>query len=327
MKNNTLYVPVIFIGIALSALLLAGFACKPEPKEKTYLIGYVNPSPAEKEGAHGFLRNMPKFGYSEGRNLTYIRCESKDKKVIESALRDMVAKKADLIFTITTPATKMAQQITKGTNIPVVFVVYEAVESGLIESLVHPGGNLTGVQLSGSTPKTLDWLLAIAPDTQNIFVPISFDTGAANKSLEALKRTAEMYRIKLTISEVSTVEALRASLASMPEDIDAIFILHSILIGSNIETILETAKKRKVLLASSGHEHHKSGAVFSYGPTDERTGWQAARLAHSILHGANPADLPAETSDFYLGFNLKTAEAIGLEIPNDILQQTDDIVR
>ena len=85
---------------------------------RTYLIGYINPNRTEFEGAQGFLRNMPKFGFMEGKNTTYIRCESKDKAEIEKNLKEMVARKVDLIMTMTTPATKMAKAITRGTDIP-----------------------------------------------------------------------------------------------------------------------------------------------------------------------------------------------------------------
>lgn len=308
--------------LVASFLLVSLSGCK---REKVFTIGFVDPNPGEKEGAHGFLSNMPRFGYIEGRNLNYIMCEGE--KDIEAALKDMVAKRVDLIFTMTTPATRMARKITEGTNIPVVFVVYDAVEAGLVKSLPEPGGNLTGVQLRGSVPKAIEWLSVIAPGTKHLFVPVKFDTSAAKMSMEDLKKSAAKLGLKLTISEVATAEELDASLSSMPKDIDAIFIIHSILIGSYIETIIDAAMKRKIPLVSSGHEHYRKGAVLSYGDVDDRTGLQAARLADNILRGTPPADLPVEIANFSLGINLKTARSIGIEISNDILQQTDFIVR
>jgi putative ABC transport system substrate-binding protein len=322
LKNTFFAIFTFCLFLIVSLLLVSQTGCK---KEKVFTIGFVDPNPGEKEGARGFLSNMPKFGYIEGKNLTYIKSEGE--KDHEADLKAMVAKKVDLIFTITTPVTKLAKKITEGTNIPVVFVVYDAVGPGLVKSLTGPGGNLTGVQLRGSVPKAFEWLLAIAPRTKNIFVPVKFDTGAAKMSMEDLKKSAAKTGIKLTISEVVTAEELKASLSSMPKDIDAIFILHSILIGSNIKTIMDTAIKRKVPLVSSGHDHFRKGAVISYGDVDDRTGGQAARLADSILHGTPPADLPVEIANFSLGINLKTARSINIEISNDILQQTDFIVR
>ncbi|MDH4230805.1 MAG: ABC transporter substrate-binding protein, partial [Nitrospirota bacterium] len=294
---------------------------------KTYVIGFVNPNPGEKEGAQGFLKNMPKHGYIEGKNVTYIRCETQDIEIIDAAVKDMVNKKVDLIFTMTTPAAKIAKERTAGTNIPVVFVGYDPVASGVARSLVSPGGNLTGIQLSGSTEKLFEWLLATAPHTKNIFVPITFDTDAAKYSLEALKQAAAKLNLNLTISEVSTVEELHASLSSMPENTDAIFILHSWLVGSHLNAVIDKAIERKIPAVSAGHVSYYDGVVMSYGPIDDSAGAQAARLADKILRGTSTRDLPVETAGFFLGINLKTAKAIGLEIPNDVLQQAAFIIR
>ncbi|RPI36474.1 MAG: hypothetical protein EHM54_05650 [Nitrospiraceae bacterium] len=324
MKNNRIHSSLILIGIViLSTVLLVNFACK----EKTYVIGFVNPNPGEKEGAQGFLANMPKHGYVEGKNVRYIKCETQDKKIIDAAIKDMVEKKVDLIFTMTTPAANMAKKHTEGTNIPVVFIVYDAVTPGLAKSLIEPGSNLTGVQLRGSTEKSLEWLLAVVPRARNIFVPITFDTDGAKHSLEALKQASAKLNLKLTISEVATVEELHASLSSMPKDINAVFILHTWLVGSHLDAVINEAIKRKIPVISAGHVTYDDGVVMSYGPIDDLSGAQAARLAEKILRGTSTRDLPVETAGFHLGINLETAKAIGLEIPNDILQQADFIIR
>jgi len=326
-KNKThIFLSLIFIAMSLT-LLLVNYACQ-QQKEKTYLIGYVNPNPEEEEGAQGFLRNMPRFGFTEGKNVTYIKSETKDTKVIEKDLKGMVAKRVDLIFAMTTTAAKMAKQATEGTNVPIVFVMYNAVGTGVVKSLIRPGGNLTGIQLRGSTPKSLEFLLAVAPNAKHIFVPIRFDTGAAKQSLEDLKQSSAKCAFKVTVSEVATVEDLKTAMSSMPGDVDAIFMLHSWLVGSNMDIVIDNAIKRKVPVFSAGHVDFKTGVVLSYAPLDDRSGMQAARMARAILQDGNaPADLPVETADFFLGINLKTAQSMGLEIPDSILQQADFIIR
>ena len=101
-KKNLL----ILTGIVAAAFILVLYFVLSSPK--TYVIGYINPNPTEFEGAQGFLRNLPKYGFEEGKNTTIIKSEIKDKAEIEKAIRGMVAKKVDLIFTMTTPAAKMA---------------------------------------------------------------------------------------------------------------------------------------------------------------------------------------------------------------------------
>lgn len=327
LKRNGTCIPLLVVFIAISlTLLFTSYSC--HRKEKTYVIGYVNPNPEEEEGAQGFLRNMPKFGFVEGKNVMYIKSETKDMKAMENAIKDMIAKRVDLIFTMTTPATRMAKRLTEGTNIPVVFIMYNAVGTGVVTSMVHPEGNLTGVQLRGSTPKALEFLREIAPRSKHIFVPVSYDTGAAKQSLADLKESAAKRGFRVTVSEVTTVEGLRASMSSMPPDTDAIFLLHSWLVGSNMNIIIDNAIRRKVPIISAGHVDFKNGVVLSYGPMDDRSGMQAARLVHNILIDRTPTfDLPVETADFCLGINLKTAQSMGLKISDDILQQADFIIR
>ena len=114
----------------------------------------------------------------------------------------------------------------------------------------------------------------------------------------------------------------------MPDDIDAIFILHTWLVGTNLEPVIAESIKRKIPVLSAGHVHFDNGLLFSYGPRDEETGAQVARLAHNILKNeTHPSDIPVEKSDFFLGVNMKTAEAAGIEIPYNTLQQADFITR
>jgi len=326
MKISSKNVPFILAGIGAAAILLALYFLF--PVHKTYVIGYINPNPTEFEGAQGFLHNMPKHGYIEGENTTFIKCEVNDKAEIEKALKDMVDKEVDLIMTMTTPATKMAKELTQENDIPVVFILYDAIRSGVVESLLNPGSNLTGVQLGGSTEKSLEKLLEIRPDAKHILAPICFDTGAAKRSLEDLRSATEQLGIELTVAEVNTVEEIHAAMKSMPDTIDAIFIVHTWLVGANVEPVIEESIARKIPAFSAGHVHFDNGLLFSYGPRNDETGAQVARLAHNILtHGVPPTELPVETSDFFLGINLKTAGAAGIEIPYNFLQQADFIVR
>lgn len=326
MKMNWKIILAVTAGIAAAVVLLSVYISFLSPK--TYVIGYINPNPTEFEGAQGFLRNLPKYGFLEGQNTSIMKSETKDKAEIEKAIKDMVAKKVDLIMTMTTPASKMAKEFTQGTDIPVVFILYDAIRSGVVESLLTPGGNLTGVQLRGSTAKSLEKLLEIVPNTKHILTPICFDTGAAKRSLEELEDAAGQLRLQLTVAEVNTVDELQITMQSMPEDIDAIFILHTWLVGTNLEPVIAESIRRKIPVISAGHVHFDNGLLFSYGPRDEETGAQVARLAQNILiNGRKPSELPVESSDFFFGINLKTAQAAGIEVPYNLLQQADFIIR
>ncbi|MDH4232357.1 MAG: ABC transporter substrate-binding protein [Nitrospirota bacterium] len=310
--------------VLLTAALPVLSGCR-KSEEKKYTVGIVNPNPGDKPITQGFMDAMSKHGYAEGKNLTYLMSESKD--TMDADIINMAARNVDLIFTITTPAAKAAQKFTEGSKIPIVFVMYDPVESGVIKSLISHGTNMTGIQIRGSTQKALEWLLVIKPDIKHIYIPVAFDTKAAEQSLEDIKHFISGSNIKLAISEITTVEELKASLSSIPQSVDAIFIPHSILLMSNLNTIVDFANKRKLPVASSGHAQYKEGVLISFGQNLLRTGEQAGRLAHNILTGTPPSELPVEIADFFLGVNLKTARAIGLDMPNEILQAADYIER
>jgi putative ABC transport system substrate-binding protein len=313
--------------LVLTLVVSSQSGCERRTEARKYVIGYVDPNPEEKEGAPGFLRNMSKQGYIEGKNVTYIKIETKDKQVIEKGLRDMVAKRVDLILTMGIPPAMMAREVTRGTNIPVVFILYDAVAAGVVKSLVDHDSNITGVQLQGSTPKALEWLSAISPRAKHIFVPVAFDTGAAKLSLAKLKESCEQAGFTLRVAEVKTVEELHSSLASMPKDTDAVFMLHSWLVGSHTSEVIDEANRRHLPVISAGHVDYQRGLVMSYAPTDDSIGLQAARLAHKILEGTSPAYMPVENAEVFLGINLRTARSAGLEIPETVLRRADVIIR
>ncbi|MDH4316973.1 MAG: ABC transporter substrate-binding protein [Desulfobulbaceae bacterium] len=272
----------------------------------------------------GFINGMEESGYRENDNIIYIKHETSDG--IDDALAQMIDSKVDLIFTVTTPVTKKAKAATSTTKIPVVFALHDPVGSGVIKSLVHPASNLTGVQLRGSTAKSLEWLLAVDPKIKNIYVPVKFDTKAARQSLEDLQKVAGQVGVRLTVKEVKTEEELQGALAGMGKDVDAIFILHSILIFSNVDKIVEASIVAGVPVAS-GSNLYESGVTVTFGSHSEYSGKQVSRLAVRLLQGASAENIPTEVSEFFLGVNLKTAKQAGIQIPNEVLLQADFIVR
>lgn len=292
-----------------------------------YKIGIVNINPKLDIVIKGFKQGLEELGYVDGKNISYFYSGSRiHKKDISSSIDDLIHKDIDLLFTITTPVSKEAVRAVKGSDIPIVFgSVYDPVKSGLVKTLTRPGGNVTGIQVGGNAAKTLDWLITILPGTKHLFVPFCNDTGAAPQSLADLKNAAQKLHIKLTVTEVNTGDKLKALLHTMPNDIDGIFMLNSILFVSNIDMFLEVAKKNNIVLASG--VGHKSGIPISYGQNRFRSGKQAARLAHKILRGVSPSDLPVEKAELFLRINLRSSRAIGLDIPEDIIELANEVIR
>lgn len=312
-------------GIMMALLLPALPGCEKPKQQKSYTVGIINPGKESQDITRGFTERLAKAGFIEGKTITYLTVGFGED--FEATVADMAARKPDLLFTVTTPATRAALKASEKNGIPVVFSMYDPVESNIVKSLRDTGGNFTGIQVRGSTPKALEFLLKISPRLKNVFVPVSFDTKAAEQSLTDLKAASEKLGVTLTLSEVSTVDQLEAALAKMPSNMDAVFIIHTILVMDNTELIVNAAVKRKIPTASCGHELHKRGVVVCYGQSDYRIGAQAGRLAEQIVMGASPSALPVENADYLLGLNAKTAKASGISIPDAVLRQAETIIQ
>ena len=293
-------------------------------EQKKFTIGVVNPNPGTQAIQQGFINSIQKSAQEKGWEISFKKYE--EPKEVESALQQMIDEEVDLIFTVTSPATRKMKEMTMGNKIPGIFAIFNPVKSGVIKSMAHPGDNLTGIQISGSVPKALDWLLTLAPKTEHILVPVKFDTKAAQQSLSILNKTAASIGIKVTVAEVTDEKELEASLGAIPAGIDAIFMLHSMLISTHADQVAAAAIARKI---PSGAAIGKSdrGILFSYSPKFDDIGKQAARLAVMVLQGESPANIPSEKANYFIGINSDTAQKIGLEINNDILVQCDYIIR
>ena len=115
-------------------------------------------------------------------------------------------------------------------------------------------------------------------------------------------------------------------LDNLPGDIDALWLLNSHFLVKHTELYVEAAIKHRLPLGS-GTSQVDDGVMVSYGQNAFRTGELAAGLAHKVLQGRSPSELPVEVTDFFLGINLKTAASIGIDISEDILHVADTIIR
>ena len=287
-----------------------------------YRIGIVAPDRGMNDAVKGFIAGMKKYGYEEKRNTTYITRSGKDG--LDAALNAMVKKKVDLIFVMTTPITKRAKVITANSKLPVVFIMHDPVASEVIDSLIQPGGNLTGIQVHGDAPKALEWLKIIVPGLKRVFVPIGQKEMASDQSLHDLQNAAAQIGLSIVSEIIKTKEDLEKVLMNMPEDIDAIFALHSVLIMSNIDVVEKIAIKKKMPMMSL---HQTKKSTITFGVDGYSAGIQVSRLANQILQGEKPAGIPTELADYYLGINLQNAQYIGLPISAEILLQADNIIR
>ncbi|MBN1815313.1 MAG: ABC transporter substrate-binding protein [Anaerolineae bacterium] len=315
---------MFLVGTVVLSLLLT--ACG--GGQKTYTIGVINIVPDLDNTLAGFKEGMTELGYIEGENVTYLyEGVTVDMDKLDSVAQGMVAADVDLILSITTPATQAAQRATADIDIPVVFVpVTDPVGAGLVSSLKQPGGNITGVTFGIQEGRRLEWLVQIVPTIEQIYVPYNPEDRSAVLALEMASATATKLDVELITREVHSPEQVMDAIEHVPEEADAIFFLPDSLVSARMSDHIKTAVELRLPTSGANTEAVKDGLLTSYGMEQTSSGKQAARLADQIFQGIKPADLPVETAEFYLAINLKTAEAIGLDISDEILLQADIII-
>ncbi len=310
----------------LLAITLLICACTPSStSEKIPTVAIVNINPNLKEMINGFNQALTDQGYIADKNIRYIRYEIKPNE-LEETLKKVLAQDIDLLYTPTTKATLIAKHLTKDSQVPVIFSpVHAPVEAGVVDSIIHPGGNLTGVQVDGSNAKALEFLLNVKPETKNILVLTRENGRPEIFCLSELRQAADKLRIELVVMNTQTRSEINQALTDIPNEIDALWLLHSPFLIPNSDLFLEAAIQHKIPLVS-GAAQVNAGVMISYGQNLHQTGVKVGRLAHQILQGAKPSELPVETTDFFVAINLKTAHQAGINIPYEVTQQANIIV-
>ncbi|HOZ45537.1 MAG TPA: ABC transporter substrate-binding protein [Candidatus Hydrogenedentes bacterium] len=311
-------------------VLLAGTmsAChEREPQEFT--VGVLSSDPCLGPAFNGFRQALTQEDYSN--QITYLFNETSPTapEPLDVAARQLVADHVDLILSLGTTATTCAQNATVSTEIPVVFaVIDDPVGSGFVKSIADPAGNITGVSYLGlQEPPRMQWLKRIVPGTRRVYMPSQPASSGTALSLPLARQAAAELGIELVEREVADNDALDDAIQSIPEEVDAIFLPPDSLLCSAMDRWVAAADARQLPLCVPNNVHVRRGALLSYGFTFFDAGRQAARLADQILRGARPGTLPVEIPEFFLSINLKTARALGIDIPNGILCQAADIVR
>lgn len=292
-----------------------------------YTVAIVSASYNYKDFISGFKDGLKKAGYKEGENLNYLYDGPTPPNQIEKKLRDLRKKKIDLLYTTTTPVTKTAQKIFADSDTPIVFApVFAPIEAGIIDAKTRCGRNITGVMVRGSTAKSLGYLMECLPSLHTIFVPFHNTDLPAKLTLADLKKEADKYGIIVISTDISNQTELYNALENTPSASDAIWMTHSSLIVANAPSIIEAATKLNLPVVSPAAQY-RNGALLSYAPSPKDMGQQASKIADKILRGMPASNIPVEPPEYFLGFNLKTANILGIEVRDDILQEADFIIR
>lgn len=321
---------IALVGGATVALFIAAPHGVAQSTGKVWRIGYLSSQFGPSNLSQSFLLGLHEFGYIEGKNLVFdLRvAEGKNERLAELA-SGLVGSGVDVIVTEGTPSTKAAMQATR--TIPIVFgSAQDPVEKGIVASLAHPGGNVTGLALIADHAKPLELLKEATPGTTQVaFIYDSATRPGAygEASLRMLQEDARV--LGMTLQGV----VLRA-----PDETDQIFTLlpvgtNGLLIENSVvnilaeERICTLALQRGLPAVGTFREFAGAGCLMSYGENLPDTYRRAAGYVDKILRGAKPSDLPVmQATTFDLVINLKTARALGLTVPQALLVRADEVI-
>jgi len=240
---------------------------------------------------------------------------------------EIVTQKVDVVFATGPAAVRAAHSAAQG---PVVALDLETdpVQSGLIFSLSHPGGNLTGVffDFPEFSTKWLELLREVLPRLSR--VAVLWDPSTGPVQLNAVEKVGGSMGLSLQVIEVKEVSHIEQAVGvARKENAEALLLLSSPMFGSNPATSAKIALENRFPAVTMFPEFAQTGGLMAYGPNISELYRQAGAMVAKVLAGAAPADLPIERPvRFQLVINLKTAKALGLDVPWFLQQRADEVI-
>jgi putative ABC transport system substrate-binding protein len=318
--------------VALGAgALAAPLACLGQSPAKGARIGFLGAGSASgsAEWVEALRAGLRDLGYREGENLVieFRWAEGKYDR-LPDLVTELVRLKVDALVTHGTPGTLAGKRATA--TIPIVMAASgDPIGTGLVASLAHPGGNITGSTFFDAeiSAKRLELLKDILPSTKRIAVLLNLDNSVNAPMLQAMEVTAKSLKLELQTFGVRSPGEFESAFSAMAKRrIDAVTIQQEVLFSANVKGLADLAAKHR--FPSVGFVGlAEAGGLMSYGVNFPVLFRRAAVFVDKILKGANPGDLPIErATSFDFHVNRKTAKALGIKIPNSILVRANKVI-
>ncbi len=320
-----------FIALAGCAVAAPAGLRAQQQATKIYRIGYLGSGTANPRLQEVFHQGLRDLGWIEGQNygIDYRFAEGQY-DVLRGLADELVRLKVDAIVAAPTPAALAAKSATA--TVPIVGIGFDnPIENGLVASLARPGGNVTGLSY-GVGPeifgKDLELLREILPELRNVAV-LSNPAGPNHAPMISnVKRAAQSLGVELLLLDASGPGEFDGAFAAMAKErVGALFVFGDPMLGVHRARLAELAAQYRLPTMHTNRPHVEAGGLMCYGPSFSDLWRRAATYVDKIFKGVRPADLPVEQpTKFELIINLRTAKAIGIEIPQSILLRADEVI-
>jgi putative ABC transport system substrate-binding protein len=278
-----------------------------------------------------FFEGLRETGYVEGQNVVIDHRWAQGRYDRLPALAaELVSRKVDVIVSTGGSPTALALKGATST-IPIVFRLgSDLVKSGFVASLARPGGNLTGVSLLADelTPKRLELLCELVPQARVIALMVNPNLAATERNIASAEDFARARGLQLAIVKATTAGEIEDAFASLPSlHADALVVSADPFLSNQREQIVALASRHAVTAIYAWREFAAAGGLLSYGSSLKAAFRLMGIYTGQILKGANPANMPVQQpTTFELVINLKTARTLGLDIPQQLLAQADEVI-
>ncbi|MGA7325594.1 MAG: ABC transporter substrate-binding protein [Rhodomicrobium sp.] len=320
---------IVLIILLCSACLLAPNAYAPNKLRRVGILMSVANDQEGSARAQVFQVKLQELGWIEGQNIEYAICWADgDASRAEACAASLVDYRPDLIFTNGPESLTAIRHRTA--TIPVVFTqIGEPVQSGLVASLARPGGNITGSVSFEYTiaGKWVELLKQVAPGMQRLGVLQSPTAFTHPGYLRAIEEAAHLLGMSVVPASASTADGVRVAIETFSHTVDGMIVLPSTAATMNRTFIAALALSRGLPAIYAYRLFPASGGLISYGSSVTEIARQSAAQADRILRGTRAGDLPVQLAPkFELVINLKTAKALGLTVPPELLIRADELI-
>jgi len=295
-----------------------------------FLAGRSRPTPADPDPYYeAFVDQMRRLGYAEGKNLA-IEWRFADGRYdrLPQLASELVKMNVEVIVTHARPGTQAAQRATSA--IPIVMTaVGDPVGSGFAKSLARPGGNITGLSLpvGDLTEKHVELAKALLPDASRVALLLN-PASKESPNLKSIERTAKRLGMRIVPIRARNEDEIRKGFVEMTrKGADAVVITGDAFYAGEPTLLAELGIARRLPSIGWYRDHVKSGVLMSYGPDTAFLYRAAATYVDRILKGAKPGNLPIEQpTKIHLAINRRTAAALGITIPRELLSRANEVI-
>jgi putative tryptophan/tyrosine transport system substrate-binding protein len=323
-----------FFSLVVISFILGAVYCAEaqQPAKSLPRIGFISSIAGDSPMFNAFRSGLSDLGYLEGKNILIEHRYAEGRlDRMPTFVHEFVQQKVDVIVAANNVAIRTAQKATK--TIPIVILTsIDPVEAGYVESFAHPGGNITGfTHLSRDlSAKRVELLKELLPRLSRAGILWDADGPGPAVAFKEYEAAARAFKLELRSLEIrgSNPDFAGAFQAAKTARLEALLVVANPLMGQHAKEVFELASRNRLPSLTEGTRYVEAGGLISYGTNLADLYRRAAGYVVEVLKGAKPGDLPVKLAEkFELFINLKTAQQLGLVIPQHVLVQADKVIK